>query len=135
MRKSIVALLILSSAAAAQRFPRLHRNRVDAERAALHEKMTRLAETRKSLGMPEVQPAPKELLAFNDVQKVHAAPAARQRAIPKAERSRTSVPGAAQANAPNNGVPQEVNGNQEVSLGEVARQYRAKKRAAKADGN
>ena len=58
MRKYMLALLAVSGVAAAQGFrvPILHHDPVDTEREALHEKLTRLAETRKSLGMPEAQP-------------------------------------------------------------------------------
>ena len=57
MRKYMLALLVLSGVAAAQklRIPILHRDPVDAQRAALHEKLTRLDETRHSLNMPEAR--------------------------------------------------------------------------------
>src|ERR1051326_8766756 len=58
MRKYILALLLLSGVAAAQslRVPMLHHDPVDAQRAALHEKLTRLAETRSNLDVPVAQP-------------------------------------------------------------------------------
>src|SRR5512132_2552804 len=87
MRKCIAVILILSGVAVAQLF---RRDPVDAERAALRKKMTRLAKARKSLGMAQPhaasalanvidQPAPKDLLPAAEVKQVAAEPVVQPR--------------------------------------------------------
>ncbi len=122
MRKCILALLFLSSVGAAQKLPLFRRDPVDAERAALHEKLTRLAQTRKSLGMPEVQPASAaelEALTARTQPKQSGKPVPQRHAKPKAVAAETAWPPAPQVVA---------HDDQEPSLGEVARKYRAQKR-------
>lgn len=145
MRKYIVALLVLSGAAAAQRLkvPLIHRDHTDAERAALHEKLTRLAETRKSMGMPEVEPG-----SSTELDALTASAKASQ---PRPEHNRTgkSVKRPAQATTARAGQSQRIGqpsaatrnawpppsqawtaGEPEPSLGDVARKYRAQKKRA-----
>lgn len=128
MRKCIVALLFLSSVASAQKLPRFRRDPIDSQRAALREKLTRLAETRKSLGMPEEQPSSAtelEALTVRTQQKRPAAAPQRQ-AKPKAAAAEHAWPPAPQVVA---------HGDQEPSLGDVARQYRAQKKKAQSKSN
>lgn len=146
MRKYIVAVLVLSGVAAAQRLrvPLLHRDPVDAQRAALHEKLTRLAETRKDLGLPEAQPdSSAELDALttsaraSNSRVVHASPS-----VKSAKRStqvksagvghpqRAGQTGAATQNAWPPPSQAWTAGTPEPPLGDVARKYRAQKRQA-----
>ncbi len=145
MRKCILIILVLSGVAATQVF---RRDPVDAERAALRKKMTRLAKARKNFD----KPASKDLLPVAEAKKVPAEPVAQQRAGVQdvaVEKSPPPAPQPAVA-GPRNPAPavaaatdvapahkviyspttdmQRVNGKQEVSLGEIARQYRARKR-------
>ena len=124
MRKCVVALLFLTGLAAGQKIPLLHRDHVDTERAALHEKLTRLSETRKSMGMAEGQPssaAELDVLTDRTKQKKSGTVAPKQRAKAKAAIAENAWPPA----------PQVVTrDDQEPSLGEVARKYRAQKRQA-----
>ena len=124
MRKYLLALLVLSGVAAAQRLrvPILHRDPEDAQRARLHEKLTRLRETRNSLAVPEGQSA-------RDLDALTAA-AQPKRPAPPAKPKRVTHQAAASASAwpP---LPQAwTHGEQQPSLGEVARQNRARKRQA-----
>ena len=124
MRKYILALLVLSGVAAAQRLrvPILHRDPEDAQRAALHQKLTRLGETRKALGIPEGQSA-RDLDALT-------ASAKPKRPAPPATHKRVTHPAAATANAWPPPPQAWTHGDQQPSLGEVARQNRARKRQA-----
>ena len=127
MRKYILALLLLSGVAAAQRLrvPMLHHDPVDAQRAALHEKLTRLAETRTNLDMPVAQPdSSRELdaLTASAQPKRLAAPPAKQRIV---------RPVAAKANAWPPPPQTWTASDREPSLGEVARKYRTQKRPAR----
>lgn len=126
MRKYILVCLLLSGMVAAQRLklPMLHRDRVDADRAALNDKLTRLAETRKSLDLPEVQPnssAELDALTASAQPKRPVSAVARQRVSQRAAVTRDAWPPPSQAWSA---------GEQEPSLGEVARKYRAQKRRA-----
>src|SRR5690348_2517027 len=121
MRKFVLALLLLSSLTWAQRFPFFGH---DHERAALHEKLTRLAETRKTLGLPEEQSASaKELdsLTARTELKRNRPPVPQQRGKAKTTVGENTWPPPPQVFA---------HGDQEPSLGEVARKYRAQKRPA-----
>ncbi len=121
MRKCVLALVFLSSLAPAQKIPLLHRDHVDAERAHLHEKLTRLAETRQSLGMPAVQSGSAPEL---DALTARAEKKPARTALPRRAKTKAAV--AENAWPP---PPQVVaHDNQEPSLGEVARQTRAQKR-------
>lgn len=119
--KYILAFLALSGVAAAQglRVPLLHRDPVDAQRTALHEKLTRLAETRQELGMPEAHTSGElDALTASAQPKPHVAKVASKRVNRPATAAHAWPPPDATWTA----------GKQEPSLGEVARQYRAKKR-------
>ena len=127
MRKYIVALLVLSGVAAAQRLrlPILHRDPVDTQRAALHEKLTRLAETRASLNLAETQPASApelDALTAAAQPKRPASPAAHQRVARPAATSASAWPPPPQT---------WTSGEREPSLGDFARQERARKRQAR----
>ena len=126
MRKYILALLILSGVATTQRLrvPIFHRDPVDAQRAALHEKLTRLAETRSSLGLPEAQPASSQEL---DALTAAAQP---KRSAPPAAHQSVTRPVATTANAWPPPPQAWTSGDREPSLGEVARRERARKRQA-----
>jgi hypothetical protein len=155
MKKCILVILVLSGIAVAQLF---RGDPVDAERARLREKLTRLAEARKDLAVPQPQPAlpivpaidqpaSKDLLPVAEGKKMPAQPVAQQRAaqVVAVEKSPTPAPQPTVA-GPGKPAPaataatdeaisspatdefQGVNGKQEVSLGEIARQNRARKR-------
>lgn len=130
MRKYMFALLVLSGVAAAQRLrvPLLHRDPADAERAALHEKLTRLAETRKSLGMPDAQSASsRELDALSASTQPRKSPAD-HRALGGESAGQTQVKTANAWPPP----PQTwTSADREPSLGDVARKERARKRQAR----
>ena len=127
MRKYIVALLFLASVAAAQRLkvPLLHRDPVDAQRAALHEKLTRLAETRSSLGMSAAQPDSSPEL---DALTASAQP---KRSVSPAPKQRVTRAAATTANAWPPPPQTWTAGEREPSLGDVARKYRTQKRQAR----
>jgi hypothetical protein len=124
MRKYILVLLVLSGVAAAQRLrvPMLHRDPVDAQRAALHEKMTRLAETRSNAGMPEAQSASSlelDALTASAQPKRPASPATKQRVTRAPATTASAWPPPPQA---------WTAADREPSLGDVARTNRVQKR-------
>ena len=128
MRKYILVLLVLSGVAAAQRLrvPILHRDPVDAQRAALHEKLTRLAEVRADPDMSAVQPdSSRELDALTaSVQpKRSTSPAAKRPVVRPVATTANAWPPPPQA---------WTAADREPSLGEVARKERARKRQARA---
>ncbi len=154
MRRCILVILILSGVVAA-------RDPVDAERAALRKKLTRLAKVRESLAASQPQPAlaitpasdkagPKDP-PMAEIRKQPTKPVAQQSAqVVAVEKSPTPIakPGVASPanhppavgvrasfaaaheviNSSNTDDVFEENGKQEVSLGEIARRYRARKR-------
>ncbi len=159
MRKCILVILILSGVVAA-------RDPVDAQRAALRKKLTRLAKVRESLAAPQPQPALAITPASDkagstdppmaETKKQPPEPVAQQRAgnqvvaIEKSPKPIAKLGVASPANhAPAVAVGTsfaaahevidssktddflEADGKQEVSLGEVARRYRARKRQQK----
>ncbi len=154
MKKCILVILILSGVVAA-------RDPVDAQRAALRKKLTRLAKVRESLAAPQPQPALAVIAASDkagstdplmaETKEEPAEPVAEQSAqVVAVEKLPTPIakPGVASpANHPpavavgtsfaaaneviNSSTTDdflEGNAKQEVSLGEIARRYRARKR-------
>lgn len=128
MRKYILAAWILSGVAAAQGFrvPLLQRDPADAERAALHEKLTRLADTRKELGLAEAQPA-------RELDQLTAAAKPKRVVAKGAPQRATRTVAAAHAWPPPDATW--TSGNPEPSLGDVARKYRAQKRHARSSSS
>lgn len=145
MRKRFLALLILPGLAAAQKIPLLHRDPLDTQRTQLREKLTRLAETRKSLDMPELQPA-----SAAELDTLTTRTEQRRSGGSVAQR-RTKAKTVAAAHAPATGKPIQRNAgatevapgtefvhspaSDEVSLGQAARQYRAQKQQAHSKTN
>lgn len=126
MRRYILGWLLLSGMVAAQRlkFPILHRDHMDAERAALSERLTRLAETRKSLGLPAAQPSSSAEL---DALTAAAQP---KRSVSRVARQRVKRPAAITRNTWPPPCQTWSAGDPDPSLGEVARKYRAQKQRA-----
>lgn len=158
MRKCILVLLILSTVAAA-------RDPVDAQRAALRKKLTRLAKARKSSAAaqplpalpntpgtaksasrypqpaPEVKKPSAEVMAQQraagpvmpvDKQRQPAVASQVNRTGPAAVGSTDVAPTQEKINSATTEQLQGGNREEEISLGEIARRYRALKRQQRA---